>query len=47
MYNDGVFANTYQAAKGAVTAAMRQEPSLADVRAAARDVRNPFYTPKA
>jgi hypothetical protein len=28
-------------------AAMRQEPALADVTAAVRDVRNPFYTPKA
>jgi 5,6,7,8-tetrahydromethanopterin hydro-lyase len=44
---DTVFANNYSAAKAAVTAAMRQEPSLAAVRAAAVDVRNPFYTPKA
>ena len=44
---DMVFANNYQAGKGAITAAMRQEPSLATVRAAATDVRNPFYTPKA
>jgi 5,6,7,8-tetrahydromethanopterin hydro-lyase len=44
---DEVFANNYQAAKGAVVAAMRQEPALADVTAAVRNVRNPFYTPKA
>lgn len=44
---DEVFRNNYQAAKGAVTAAMRREPALSTVRAAAADVRNPFYTPTA
>ena len=44
---DEVFANNYAAAKGAVIAAIRQEPSLAQVRRAAADVKNPFYTPKA
>lgn len=44
---DAVFANNHQAAKAAVTAAMRQEPQLAEIRAAASQVYNPFYTPKA
>lgn len=44
---DEVFANNYAAAKGAVRAAMRQEPSLEAVRQAVTDVKNPFYTPKA
>lgn len=44
---DQVFTNNYAAAKGAVTAAMRHEPSLAQVRCAAADVKNPFYTPQA
>ena len=39
--------DAYRAAKGAVTAAMRNEPSLATVRQAAAAVANPFYTPKA
>jgi 5,6,7,8-tetrahydromethanopterin hydro-lyase len=43
---DEVFANNYAAAKGAVTAAMRQEPTLDRVKAAAAAVSNPFYTPK-
>lgn len=43
---DEVFENNYQAAKGAVTAAMRNEPTLEVVRAAAASVSNPFYTPK-
>lgn len=43
---DQVFANNYQAAKGAVQAALCQEPSLEVVRAAAGAVHNPFYTPK-
>jgi 5,6,7,8-tetrahydromethanopterin hydro-lyase len=43
---DEVFANNYAAAKGAVTAALKQEPSLATVKAAAAAVSNPFYTPK-
>lgn len=43
---DEVFANNYAAAKGAVIAAMRQEPSLATITAAAKAVTNPFYTPK-
>jgi formaldehyde-activating enzyme involved in methanogenesis len=41
-----VAANNYAAAKGAVTAAMRQEPALDRVKAAAVAVSNPFYTPK-
>ncbi len=44
---DEVFANNYQAAKGAVIAAMRQEPTLEVVGKAATDVKNPLYTPKA
>ena len=44
---DEVFENNYRAAKGALVAAMAQKPSLAEVRTAASDVRNPFYTPKA
>jgi len=44
---DEVFDNNYRAAKGAVTAAMRNEPSLDTVRAAATAVHNPFYTPRA
>lgn len=44
---DEVFANNYAAAKGAVIAAMRQEPSLAVVRQAVTQVKNPFYNPKA
>ena len=44
---DEVFANNYAAAKGAVTAAMRLEPTLDVVRQAVLDVKNPFYTPKA
>jgi 5,6,7,8-tetrahydromethanopterin hydro-lyase len=43
---DEVFANNYAAAKGAVMAAMRQEPTLATVTAAVQAVSNPFYTPK-
>lgn len=43
---DEVFENNYRAAKGALVAAMAQKPSLAEVRTAASDVRNPFYTPK-
>ena len=43
---DEVFANNYAAAKGAVRAAMALEPKLEVVREAARDVRNPYYTPK-
>ena len=43
---DEVFANNYAAAKGAVTAAMRHEPSRAVIEQAAKAVSNPFYTPK-
>lgn len=42
---DEVFANNYQAAKIAVTNAMNNLPSIEDVRLAALDVKNPFYTP--
>ncbi len=44
---DEVFANNYQAAKEAVRCAVNQLPDLATVRAAASDVKNPFYQPKA
>lgn len=44
---DEVFSNNYQAAKEAVQRAMKNLPDLAAIRAAAADVRNPFYTPKA
>lgn len=43
---DAVYENNYQAAKRAIAAAVRHEPSLETVRAAAADVRNPFYAPK-
>jgi 5,6,7,8-tetrahydromethanopterin hydro-lyase len=43
---DEVFENNYAATKGAVTAAMCNEPKLAEVRAATAAVSNPFYTPK-
>ncbi len=43
---DEVFANNHQAARLAVQAAMRQDPPLARVRAAASEVGNPFYTPR-
>jgi 5,6,7,8-tetrahydromethanopterin hydro-lyase len=41
-----VFENNYQAAKGAVIAAMRNEPTLEVVREAAKNPHNPFFTPK-
>ncbi len=41
-----VFANNYQAAKGAVKAAMNLEPKLEVVREAAKNVHNPYFTPK-
>jgi 5,6,7,8-tetrahydromethanopterin hydro-lyase len=44
---DSVFENNYQAAKGAIVAAMAQMPTLATCAAAAKAVSNPFYTPKA
>lgn len=44
---DQVFANNHAAARGAVQAAMRQLPSLAELRTAVSEVRNPFYTPPA
>jgi 5,6,7,8-tetrahydromethanopterin hydro-lyase len=43
---DAVFENNYQAAKGAIVAAMAQQPSLATCAAAVKAVSNPFYTPK-
>ena len=43
---DEVYANNYTAAKNAVTAAMRLEPKLAVVREAAKNVHNPYFTPK-
>ena len=44
---DAVFANNYVAAKGALTNAMRGEPSLDAVREAAKHPHNPFFEPKA
>lgn len=42
-----IFANNHRATREAIAAAMRREPTLDTVRAAARNVYNPFYgTPK-
>jgi 5,6,7,8-tetrahydromethanopterin hydro-lyase len=43
---DAVFTNNYRAAKGAIKAAMLGWPSKEVVFAAAREVSNPFYTPR-
>jgi 5,6,7,8-tetrahydromethanopterin hydro-lyase len=43
---DAVFRNNYRAAKNAIKAAMLALPSKEDVFAAAREVSNPFYTPR-
>ena len=43
---DAVFHNNYRACKNAITAAMQGLPQRVEVFAAARDVSNPFYTPK-
>jgi 5,6,7,8-tetrahydromethanopterin hydro-lyase len=43
---DEVYENNYHAAKGAVIAAMRYEPSLEVVREAAKNPHNPFFTLK-
>jgi 5,6,7,8-tetrahydromethanopterin hydro-lyase len=43
---DAVFRNNYRAAKNAIKAAMLGLPSKEDVFAAAREVSNPFYTPR-
>jgi 5,6,7,8-tetrahydromethanopterin hydro-lyase len=42
---DQVFEHNYRAAKGAVIAAMRNEPNLEVVREAAKNPHNPFFTP--
>jgi 5,6,7,8-tetrahydromethanopterin hydro-lyase len=44
---DQVFANNYAATKNAAIAAVQNLPNLETVRAAAANVHNPFYTPKA
>jgi 5,6,7,8-tetrahydromethanopterin hydro-lyase len=44
---DAVFASNYEASKRALTNAMRGEPTLDVVRAAAKHPHNPFYEPKA
>ncbi len=41
-----VFRNNYHAAKNAIKAAMLGLPRKEDVFAAAREVSNPFYTPR-
>jgi 5,6,7,8-tetrahydromethanopterin hydro-lyase len=43
---DAVFANNYRACKNAIRAAMSNLPDRKEVFAAARQVSNPFYTPK-
>jgi 5,6,7,8-tetrahydromethanopterin hydro-lyase len=43
---DEVFANNYAAAKAAVTNAINLEPKLEVVREAAKNVFNPYFTPK-
>jgi 5,6,7,8-tetrahydromethanopterin hydro-lyase len=43
---DAVFRNNYRAATNAIKAAMLGLPSKDDVFAAAREVSNPFYTPR-
>lgn len=43
---DAVFDNNYRACKNAILAAMKGLPHRDEVFAAARDVSNPFYTPK-
>jgi 5,6,7,8-tetrahydromethanopterin hydro-lyase len=43
---DAVFLNNYGAAKNAIKAAMLGLPRKEDVFAAAREVSNPFYTPR-
>ena len=43
---DAVFRNNYRATKNAIKAAMLGLPSKEDVFAAAREVSNPFYTPR-
>jgi len=43
---DAVFRNNYRAAKNAIKAAMLGLPSKEEVFAAAREVSNPFYTPR-
>ncbi len=43
---DAVFENNYRACRNAIVAAMKGLPHRDEVLAAARDVSNPFYTPK-
>jgi len=43
---DAVFENNYRACKNAIVAAMKGLPHRDEVFAAAREVSNPFYTPK-
>ena len=43
---DAVFENNYRACRNAIVAAMEGLPHRDAVFAAARDVSNPFYTPK-
>src|SRR5580698_1303754 len=43
---DAVYENNYRAAKNAIKAAMLGLPRKEDVFAAAREVSNPFYTPR-
>jgi 5,6,7,8-tetrahydromethanopterin hydro-lyase len=43
---DAVYENNYLACRNAIVAAMEGLPHRHDVFAAARDVSNPFYTPK-
>ncbi|RFU48720.1 formaldehyde-activating enzyme [Paraburkholderia sp. DHOC27] len=43
---DAVFENNYRACKNAILAAMKGLPHRDEVFAAAREVSNPFYTPK-
>lgn len=42
---DEVFENNYRAAKTAVSFAMKNLPKLEEVKQAALDVKNPFYSP--
>jgi 5,6,7,8-tetrahydromethanopterin hydro-lyase len=43
---DAVFENNYRACKNAIVAAMEGLPHKSAVFKAAREVSNPFYTPK-
>jgi len=41
-----VYRNNYESTRGAIVAAMRNTPALADLEVAAQSIGNPFFTPK-